>query len=389
MISFQVNSKDLETPVSLLVYAATLKSYGAIPVESVSITFTQTTMALCNMNESNGVLVRDIPITVLADTGNLEYTTKTYAVNAKKLDSAVKSLADVIDCTLTDSVLTLKSKSKRFELPLYTMGNRKLLTFEFEDQERDIESFIDQAECLSWVTSAMKSMPEYSAVYFNDTQMLGTDRLSTLFIKDSKTFSGSTFLMNPDLFVACHKKIKSKTVLLGRTPDDRKVVMVFGNIALLKTKQCPDKFPAKALLDIIYEMYRLQTESSPRVIETVVDRSVFEKQFKDLKAVTAEDTYELQLDFTAGRIILTGGGLGKGASGDATIPITVTKNETVMQCIKVNANAVHIQVLLKMMKIYPQAKLVFVQNSRVTTKIAYITLISDDICYTFVPQNSR
>lgn len=292
MVKFTVEKKKLADAVTVLVPVSNLKSFGAAPSDRTAIQLTPTTMSMITMNDANGIVVENIPI-IVKDGDINTFLEKSYMVETKRFASAIKNSKEDILLTLAEETLSVGEGRKRYDLSLIVNNNKRSMPeVQMYDKPIVIKDVINNLVCTDMVTSNSDgSQMVLSGTLFYSNSAICTDRISGLYIENFGLFpEGFEDVVFPtDLFLSGVSKTAEDTFLMGKTLDNRRIVIKFGNVTLYKSL-ISDKFPKRQVEKAVATAKKTINEKSCKALISLKE---FSDKLKEIREVVEADEYNI------------------------------------------------------------------------------------------------
>ena len=322
MLKFTVERKAVEGATALLNQVANLRSAGATPSESSGIRFTPTTLTLSNLNEANGVVIENIPITVV-DGDIAQHLDVVYMLNTKKLDSVVRGSGSTVVFTIGEGKVIVGEDRRKYELSMFSVPPKEFPELRLLGYAVTVKDILKHMEDTNYITENTQNIGSLSGSLFSGKTLMASDRLSAIYIKDNQLFSNlpaqSDVLMCTDLFSTCLPKIGETEAMPGFTADGVRFVLCAGNIRLYKTLS-NEQFPKDMLvkrLNTIEQSNLVKSEG----IKVTVKLDEFISKLKELNSIVESEDY--QLIFGTTQITVGNANIKSGAEGQAVVDAQV------------------------------------------------------------------
>lgn len=316
MVQFSIEKDALKDVVAILAQVSALKSPGASPSESSSLRLSPTMLSITNMNQSNGAVVENIPITV--EKGDIgPYLEKGYMVNTKKLASIVKGCGGTVKFMLDqkESKLAVGESNRRFDLAFYTVESDPPLEITFLDKKVPVQDILQHFSDADMITEMASEILSLSGVFFTQNEMLASDNYSGLHVSDvhfldSVVPEGTDVFIGTDLFSTCLSRTNEEEALLGFTPNAQRLAVKIGNVTIYKTLQTYE-FPKAQIQKIIQ---RVENPNEKKVvIRAKIPIKDFSEKLHELREIVETDEYYITLK--ANTVVINAANDRRGAEG--------------------------------------------------------------------------
>jgi len=325
MIKFSVEKRALERATALLSQVSGLKSVGATPSETSGLTLTASSISLSNINEANGVLIENIPVTIM-DGQISDHLGSTYMVNTKKLDSVVRGSGASVFFCIEESKIVLGENKRRYELAMFSTERvepEETKSLGYKVKIKDLVSSLGDAWC---ITENAQNSAVFSSSLFSGTTVMSSDRNSILNIEHGGLFGEGLpdLMMAPDLFASCLTKVQAEEAEPGFTADSKRFVLKFDNITLYKTLTV-EKFPKVTFQDHVSKIRQAAKSelATTTVLKAEVNLLDLKTKLKEIHSIVEADKYHLTY-LKSGAVKISNHNIKGGAEGTATVDARLT-----------------------------------------------------------------
>jgi hypothetical protein len=343
-------------------------------------------MTLSNINEANGVLIENLPITILAgDIG--AHLDNVYMVNTKKLDSIVKGSGAVVNFLIEDgSKIVIGENKRRYELSLFSLARKDPQEVQMLGYNIDVKTVLKNmadSDCIT-TNSTVAAM---SGSLFSGTAIMSSDRISGLFIHAGGVFGEGVedIMLCPDLFSACLAKTKVKEAEPGFTAQRDRFVLKFDNVTLYKSI-LTEKFPKESLMQIVDNVKQAyEGKLTIPVIKAVINLDDFKVKLKELRSIVESNEYFLSYN-RDNCLHIKSHNIKGGTDGEAIIDAQVTMPDGIGDTISALFTHTHLELIGKLFPAGSDITLISTLNTKAkSVAIRYAAVYTEEKSYFFVP----
>ena len=386
MLKFSVDKKILERATALLNQVAGLKSTGSTPSETSGLILTPATLSVQNMNEANGVLIEQIPITILG--GNVaDHLEFMYMVNTKKLDSIVKGSGATVYFVLEEGKLTIGEDKRRYELAMFNVARKEAEEVKMLGYTVAVKDVVKNLEDTTYITENARNSVIFSSALFTGSSIMASDRTSALYIEKGGLFGSGVedLMIAPDLFAACLAKVQATEAEPGFTEDGRRFILKFDNVTLYKTLTS-ETFPKAVCAKTIQVVKDVATTGARQdVVSAVIDLQDFKTKLKELHSIIEAESYHLSYH-RDGSIQIYNNNVKGGADGRAFIDAQVTMPDGVGDVITAVFTYTHLSFVAQLFPLGSVKLFGVLDDVKNGGVIKWVAVYTEDKSYFFIPQ---